>query len=132
MEYVMDKKILLVEDNREYIDMLKKILSEHGYQVITAYNGEDGLEILKKDKSSIDIIITDLHMPGISGLEFAKEVFLKKITEAPIVILTTETSAKMKKEGNQAGIHHWIIKPIKKEIFLGTVDLIFKRYCQNQ
>ena len=44
----MDKKILLVEDNREYIDMLKKILSEHGYQVITAYSGEDGLEILKK------------------------------------------------------------------------------------
>ena len=127
----MVKKILLVEDNREYIDMLKTILSEHGYQVITAYNGEDGLEILKKDASSIDIIITDLHMPGISGLELAKEIFLQKITEAPIVILTTETSSQMKKEGTQAGIHHWIIKPIKKEIFLGTVDLIFKRYCQN-
>ena len=127
----MDKTILLVEDNREYIDMLKTILSEHGYQVTTAFNGEDGLEILKKKDIPVDIIITDLHMPGISGLELAKEIVSQKITDAPIIILTTETSAKMKKEGINAGIHHWIIKPIKKDIFLGTVDLIFQRYCQN-
>ena len=42
----MDKKVLLVEDNKEYIDMLKTLLSENGYQVTTAHNGEDGLEIL--------------------------------------------------------------------------------------
>ena len=128
----MNKMILLVEDNIEYLDMLKKMLKDHGYEVTTADNGKDGLEILKKNDPSIDIIITDLHMPSLNGLEMAKEVFSKKISEAPIIVLTTETSIKMRKEGIEAGVHHWIIKPVQKEKFLGTVDLIYERYCQNQ
>lgn len=128
----MNKTILLIEDNLEYIQMLESILRGHGYQVTKANNGEDGLEIIKENNKSIDIIITDFHMPGINGLELAKEVFAKKMTKAPIIILTTETSVEMRKDGMKAGVHTWIIKPIQKEKFLGTIDLIYERHSQSQ
>ena len=99
----MNKSILLVEDNLDYQVMLKQLLSNHGYQVTTANNGQDGLEFIKKNTPSIDIIITDLHMPHLNGLEMAREVFLNKLSKAPIIILTTETSVRMRREGIEAG-----------------------------
>ena len=127
----MSKNILLIEDNIDYQNMLKQLLTNHGYEVSTADNGQDGLETIKKDGTSIDIIITDLHMPFLNGLEMAKEVFSKKLSRAPIIILTTETSVKMRREGIEAGVHHWVIKPVQEEKFLGTVDLLFSRYCKQ-
>ena len=128
----MDKNILIVEDSLDYIKMLKKLLNDNGYLVTTANSGEEGIEKLKNNNNEpIDIIITDLHMPGISGLDMAKEVSSKNISKAPIIILTTETSVEMRKYGKQAGIHAWVIKPIQEEKFLETIDLIFQRYCKN-
>ena len=127
----MDKNILIVEDSLDYIKMLKKLLNDNGYLVTTANSGEEGIEKLKNNNNEpIDIIITDLHMPGISGLDMAKEVFSKKISKAPIIILTTETSIELRKYGKKAGIHAWVIKPIHEEKFLETIDLIFQRYCK--
>jgi Response regulators consisting of a CheY-like receiver domain and a winged-helix DNA-binding domain len=60
----------------------------------------------------------------------AKEVFSKKISKAPIIILTTETSVELRKYGKEAGIQAWVIKPIQEEKFLETIDLIFQRYCK--
>ena len=126
----MNKNILIVEDSLDYIKMLKKLLTDNGYIVTTANSGEEGIEILQNNNIPTDIIITDLHMPGISGLDMAKEVFSKKISKAPIIILTTETSVELRKYGKKAGIHAWVIKPIHEEKFLETIDLIFQRYCK--
>ena len=126
----MNKNILIVEDSLDYIKMLKKLLTDNGYIVTTANSGEEGIEILQNNNIPTDIIITDLLMPGISGLDMAKEVFSKKISEAPIIVLTTETSVELRKYGKEAGIQAWIIKPIQEEKFLETIDQIFQRYCK--
>ena len=126
----MNKNILIVEDSLDYIKMLKKLLTDNGYIVTTANSGEEGIEILQNNNIPTDIIITDLLMPGISGLDMAKEVFSKKISKAPIIVLTTETSVELRKYGKEAGIQAWIIKPIQEEKFLETIDQIFQRYCK--
>ena len=124
----MGKKVLLVEDTVEYREKLTEDLKRGGYDVVSASNGYEGIEILKKDGDSIDLIVSDLHMPELNGLEMAKMIFDENMTEAPIMILTTDASKEMKKKGKLAGIKTWILKPIKKETFLGTVNLLVEKF----
>ena len=124
----MGKKVLLVEDTVEYREKLTEDLKKGGYEVISASNGIEGIELLQKEGESIDLIVSDLHMPELNGLEMAKKIFDENMTEAPIMILTTDASKEMKKKGKLAGIKTWILKPIKKDTFLGTVDLLVEKF----
>ena len=127
----MGKKVLLVEDTVEYREKLVEDLEKGGYSVVSASNGVEGIEILKKEGGNIDLIVSDLHMPELNGLEMAKKIFDENMTDAPIMILTTDASKEMKKKGKLAGIKTWILKPIKKETFLGTVNLLVEKFGGN-
>jgi len=127
----MAKTILLVEDTLEYLEKLTEDLKEGGYDVLTAENGVEGIEVVKKEGQSIDLIVSDLHMPELNGLEMAKKIFEEKMTKAPIMILTTDASKEMKKKGKEAGIKTWILKPIKTETFLGTVNLLVEKFSNS-
>ena len=127
----MAKTVLLVEDTVEYKDKLTEDLKQGGYDVLTAENGVEGIEVVKKEGQIIDLIISDLHMPELNGLDMAKKIFEENMTKAPIMILTTDASKEMKRKGKAAGIKTWILKPIKKETFLGTVNLLVEKFSNN-
>lgn len=66
--------ILLLEDNHDMLSALSEVLQMHQYQVMTGYNGQDGLELLQNAPALPDLIITDINMPDMNGLEFLGEV----------------------------------------------------------
>lgn len=127
----MSKKVLLIEDTLEYREKLTKDLENNGYVVIPAGDGLEGIEILQREGSNVNIIVTDLHMPKLNGLEMAKRIIEEKISTVPIMILTTDASAEMRKVGLAAGIKHWILKPVPTQKFLGAIELLIKKFGNN-
>ena len=102
--------ILTVDDSRTMRDMLKLALAEAGFRVVQAIDGADGLERLEADGA--DVIITDINMPNVDGLEFIERVRSNQRHRAtPILVLTTESEPEMKERARKAGATGWIVKP---------------------
>lgn len=119
----MPKCILIVDDSQTVRQVLQLALADAGYEVIEA---EDGFDALRKiSGAQVDMLITDLNMPNMDGLEL-----IKKVREdsqhrfTPIVMLTTESSEEKKKAGREAGASGWIVKPFKPEQLLKVVKMV--------
>ena len=107
-------KLLYVEDDEFARDEIADFLEFEVGELKTASNGEEGLEIFKTFHP--DIVITDINMPQMNGLELAKELRqIPSVRVKPILALTTENSPEMKQKGRAAGLTGWISKPFSKE-----------------
>lgn len=114
------KKILYVDDARSMRKLVELVLSKH-YAVTTAENGQEGLEALNKE--TFDVIISDVNMPVMSGLEFLKH--LRNQPECkfvPVLMLTTEASDELKEQGRQFGATGWIVKPFDPEKLIKILE----------
>ncbi|AOW20133.1 hybrid sensor histidine kinase/response regulator transcription factor [Urechidicola croceus] len=112
--------VLIVEDNVEIQNYLKDLLSE-SYQILQAYNGKEGLKIA--EKKFPDLIISDVMMPIMDGIEFAKKLKLNTNTShIPIIILTARTSIKNKMEGFETGADEYITKPFNEEFLKARIQ----------
>ncbi len=106
----MSKTILTVDDSRVMRDLLSATLTQAGYDVISAVDGQDGLEVARK--SNFDAIITDINMPRMDGFEFMETIRLDgKFRSKPILVLTTEAGEEKKNRARRAGATGWIVKP---------------------
>jgi two-component system chemotaxis response regulator CheY len=106
----MSKLILTVDDSRTMRDMLRLALSEAGFQVVQAEDGQHGLEVLTTETP--DVIVTDINMPRLDGFGFIEGVRKTDAHRAvPILVLTTESDADKKQRARRAGATGWIIKP---------------------
>lgn len=103
-------KILAVDDERGMRDLLRKVLSKEGYEVITAEDGEEGLNLIKEN--SFDIVIADLDMPIMNGIEMIKRAkdFDPNIT---IIIITAYASIESAVEALKLGAYDYLIKPFE-------------------
>ena len=119
-------KVLLIDDTKSYRDKMGGVLRENGLEVIEASSGEEALEKLAKEGDSFNLIVSDLHMEKLSGLDLAKIIKKDNITEVPIMMVTTETDDKLRNEGVQAGVRIWLIKPVGDQKFLKTVQMLLK------
>ena len=109
----MSKTILAVDDSRSIRDMVKFALEPLGYEVLGAEDGVDGLERLASSK--VDLVITDLNMPNMNGIEFIEAVREKpEHAGLPMVMLTTEGQAEKMRAGKKAGASGWIVKPFNE------------------
>jgi len=119
----MTKVILTVDDSASVRQMVSFTLKGAGYKVIEATDGEDALS--KINGSEVHMMITDLNMPRMDGIELIRraraEPALKFI---PIIMLTTESQATRKQEGKNAGATGWIVKPFKPEQLLAVVKKV--------
>ncbi|MCC3861223.1 response regulator [Pseudemcibacter aquimaris] len=116
----MAKKILAVDDSKTMRDMINFTLQGAGYDVTLAVDGNDGLTKLKSNE--IDLIITDINMPGMNGIDLIKNVRVDdKYRSMPILILTTESGDDLKQEGRSAGATGWIVKPFVPEKLIKVV-----------
>ena len=118
--------IFLVDDSTTILLSISSILAKAGYQVEKAANAE---EALKKFKAGvkINLLITDLNMPGMNGIELIKEVRkLPACKFMPILFLTTESQQSKKMEAKAAGASGWIVKPATADELLNTIKLVIK------
>ncbi len=120
-----NKTILFVDDSVSIRTLVRMILEEAGYRIII---GEDGLDALSYfDGRTIDLVITDLHMPRMNGMELIKEIRKReKYRFVPILFLTTETKSEMKQEARAAGATGWITKPFDRAKFLQIVKKVLR------
>lgn len=119
-----NKLILIVDDSKTILMSLKNNLEIAGYTVDTASNGQEGLDKLKAGCNP-KLIITDVNMPIMTGLEFIKQAkTLPNCKFTPILILTTESSIERKTEAKTLGATGWMIKPISGKDLIATIQKI--------
>ena len=108
----MGKKILIIDDSETMIMSIKSILEMGGFEVQTAADGAEGLGKLKSG-SKPDLIITDINMPNMDGLELIKNVRAQSgFNFTPILTLTTESDTAKREEAKKLGATGWIVKPV--------------------
>jgi len=118
------KTILIVDDEISMRGLLSMTLSNIGYNVVEANDGKDAL-IKLSSAGKVDLIISDLNMPNMDGIELIKALKLEpKYKFIPVVMLTTEGQESKKEEGRAAGAKAWIVKPFKPDVLHGVVKKI--------
>jgi len=117
------KTILVVDDSTTMRRLIIYSLKAADYEVIEAVDGKDALEKLAKNQ--VDLLLTDLHMPNMNGLELTKEVRNSaKHKYIPILVLTTESHLSSKEEGKSLGVTGWFVKPFEPELLIKAVKRV--------
>ena len=125
----MKKTVLIVDDSATLRASVQFVLTEAGYHVEEAVDGQKGLEVLDKLHShdvKIDVIITDINMPNMDGISYIREIKKGPFKFVPILVLTTESEHAKKLEGKAAGAAGWLVKPFKPEQLLWVVKKFIK------
>jgi two-component system, OmpR family, KDP operon response regulator KdpE len=117
------KHILVVDDESQITRVLRTSLSSHGYDIRVANDGETALEIMKD--WSPDMVITDLAMPNMDGLELCRRLRTK--TRIPIIVLSVRGEERTKVQALDAGADDYITKPFGMEELLARVRANFRR-----
>ncbi len=123
-----NNRILLVEDDQNFGDVLRSYLEMHDYEVTLATDGEEGLE--RYNKGEFDLCIFDVMMPKKDGFTLAKEV-REQDTEMPIIFLTAKTMKEDVLKGFKIGADDYISKPFNSEELLYRIQAILKRSQQK-
>ncbi len=124
--------ILIVDDERNYLLVLEALLSEVGYQVITAHSAQSGLDIIQEH--DLDAVITDMKMPGIDGMEFLDRIRLQW-PDIPVIMMTAYGSVEKAVEAMRKGAFDYVLKPFKNEELKVTIRKAIDHYhlvCQNR
>ncbi|MBS1037665.1 MULTISPECIES: response regulator [Gluconobacter] len=115
--------IMIVDDSRTIRNILRNILEKAGYNVCPAEDGLDALE--KLEVFDPNIIITDLNMPRMDGLEFVKKLRSGPKTQyVPILFLTTEGNSEVRNKGRESGATGWLLKPFTADRLLETIERV--------
>ncbi|WP_166382243.1 MULTISPECIES: response regulator [unclassified Polaribacter] len=128
-------KILLIEDNLIEIMKMKRTLSllklEHTIQ--EAKNGEEAIDILQEKGNFPDLILLDLNMPKMSGIEFLSILKNNKdIQHIPTVILTTSDNQKDLEECYKIGVSGYILKPLKYDDYVKKIETVLSYWSMNE
>ena len=119
------KRILVIDDLPENVFILQDRLEHEGYEVLTAYDGKSGIEKAKTELP--DLILLDIMMPDINGLEVCKTlVNYEQTSRIPIILVTAKTGAEDTKEGLDSGAYDYIKKPFNKIELLARVKSALK------
>jgi len=122
----MGKKILVVEDEMEMVEMLKFRLEANNYEVITAYDGQEALDVIQKDKP--DLILLDLMIPKITGYEICKTLKSnERYKDIPVIIVTARTQEKDMNLAKELCVGACITKPYEPQVLLSKIREILER-----
>ena len=120
------KTIMLVDDSTTVLLSVAAILTKEGYGVEKAASAEEGMVKFKAGVKA-DLLITDLNMPGMNGIEFIRNVRQMPAHRfMPILFLTTESQQEKRSEAKAAGASGWLVKPATAEALLGTVKMVLR------
>ena len=117
------KKILAVDDDATALGALRQILSQKGYEVTTAGNGQDAVAILSGE-ATFDLVILDVAMPGMTGYEVCRTIRKDRRTQdTPVIFLTAKGLLMDMAEGEDAGSDLYLIKPVLATKLLNMVAM---------
>jgi len=119
----MSKIALTVDDSKTIREMVSFTLKNEGYEVLEAEDGKDAINVLSGKE--VNVIITDLNMPNMDGLELIRNLRADpKYKFTPILMLTTEGDATKKQQGKDAGATGWIVKPFNPEKLIQVISKV--------
>ena len=122
------KRILVVDDERQIIRMLRASLQSSGYEVLTASNGIEGME--KFESGRPDLIVTDLAMPEMNGLELTQAV--RRLERTPIIVLSVRDTDVMKVKALDEGADDYLTKPFSMPELLARIRAQFRRIATEK
>lgn len=116
--------ILVVDDEPQIRRVMRSTLSAHGYVITEAKTGEEALESMRKERP--DLILLDVNMPGMGGLEACREI--RRASDAPIIMLTVRNAERDKVAALDAGADDYVVKPFGIEELLARIRAALRRY----
>lgn len=122
------ENILVVDDEYKIVEVIKVYLEKSGYNVITAFNGNDAIK--EYENNDIDLIILDLMLPDMSGEEVCKT--LRGKSNVPIIMLTAKIQEEDALNGFNIGADDYVTKPFSPKILVSKVNAILKRIGSNE
>jgi two-component system KDP operon response regulator KdpE len=117
--------ILVVDDEPQIRRVLRSTLSAQGYVITDAKSGEEALESFRKERP--DLVLLDVNMPGMGGIEACREI--RRISDAPIIMLTVRTAERDKVSALDAGADDYVVKPFGIEELLARIRAALRRYA---
>jgi phosphate regulon transcriptional regulator PhoB len=125
------EKILIVDDEKDIVRMLDYNFKKEGFRTVLAYDGEDAVVLAQKEHP--DLIVLDLMLPGIDGLEVCKALKKESKTESiPIIMLTAKTQETDKVIGLELGADDYVTKPFSPRELLARVKAILRRAHEKE
>lgn len=125
-KFMAHETILVIEDEKNILELLKYNLEQEGFRVLTAVRGDAGLEIALKKRPSL--LLLDLMLPGINGLEICKTLKQNEKTRAlPIIMLTAKGTESDKVVGLELGADDYITKPFSPRELIARVKAVLRR-----
>ncbi|OVE75831.1 hypothetical protein BVX97_03200 [bacterium E08(2017)] len=115
----VSSKVLIVDDEKAFRETTRIFLETDGYEVTTAANGDDGLRLARKDEP--DIVLLDLIMPGISGVDFLKELH-KMYPDIPVIMITAWPDAEIISEAMEYAPITLLPKPASREVIIKAIN----------
>jgi DNA-binding NtrC family response regulator len=126
----MRERALIAEDNDDMRDLLQEVLEGAGYETLVAANGRQALAHIEKESEVIDLVITDVRMPEMTGHELlAKARELR--SEAPVIVITAFGSVEQAVEMVKAGAYQYLTKPFENRDLLRLAEEALERGLEN-
>ncbi|HNB36074.1 MAG TPA: response regulator transcription factor [Anaerolineales bacterium] len=124
----MPQTILIVDDERRMVSLLQSYLAQEGYQVVTAYNGREALDVARQ--ANPDLVVLDIMMPEMNGYEFMQAHRSERDT--PIIMLTAKVEDEDKIIGLELGADDYVTKPFKPRELMARVRNVLRRVGKNE
>ena len=119
----MNHTVLVVEDNDMNMELVEYLLEEGGYRIVKAASGEEALTITRNGDGDVDLILMDIHLPGMDGLSVVREMKNDQRTNRiPILALTAHAMRGDKDRFLEAGCDGYISKPIDVKTFISSIE----------
>ena len=117
-------EVLIVDDSETVRIKLKNALQASGLIIHEASDGLEGLGILEETRT-INLIVSDLNMPGLNGLDFIEQArAFEEFKEVPVLIVTTEVAESLKQRAKDLGVRAWMQKPLAQEKVAGVINRV--------
>jgi two-component system alkaline phosphatase synthesis response regulator PhoP len=114
-------RVLIVDDDPHTLEILRRWLTREGYVPVSAENGAACLQALEKDR--IDVIVLDVMMPGMDGLEVCRRLRASEAwREIPVILLTAKDDIETRSQGMNLGVSEYLTKPVNKQELFARVE----------
>ena len=123
----MSTKILIVEDEKKMAQFLMMELEHEGYEVQVIYNGREAMDLIQNE--SFDVILLDIMLPGINGMEVCRRV--RQFSDVPIIMVTAKADVTDRVMGLDTGANDYLIKPFAIEELLARIRAIQRSHQKN-
>jgi DNA-binding response OmpR family regulator len=127
----MKKKILIVDDEKDMVDIVAIRLEAAGYEWISAFDGEEGLDKARRERP--DLIVLDLMLPKLDGYKVCRMLKSdEKYRDIPIILFTAQAQKKDSDAGKEAGSDAYIVKPFEPQVLIDKIGELLSRQGRNR